>query len=331
MKSSNIGGQAVMEGIMMRHKEKYSIAVRRPDHEIELKVEDYKCIFGKAAFWRKPVIRGVVSFVDSLVMGTKCLMYSAEIAGEEEDEEDKAKTAHLTEEEKAARKEKEDKQFQWLLYVTVAVSIVISIAAFMLLPYVLASFCRKIGASEFVVTIVEAFVKLALFMGYMLLISRMKDIQRTFMYHGAEHKCINCVEHGLPLTVENVMKSSRQHKRCGTSFLFLVMLVSIILHFVFVLVPFYWVRLFGRLLMVPVVSGISFEIIQWAGRTDSKFADMMSKPGLAMQKLTTIEPTPDMVEVAIAAVEAVFDWKAYLKEEFGIDAGDSGETENEEP
>lgn len=328
MKSSNIGGQAVMEGIMMRHKDKYSIAVRRPDQGIELKVEDYKCVFGKAAIWRKPIIRGVVSFVDSLVMGTKCLMYSAEIAGDEEDEDYAAKTAHLTEEEKAARKAKEDKQFQWLLYVTVAVSIVVSVAAFMLLPYALASLCRKVGASEFVVTVVEAFVKLALFMGYMLLISRMKDIQRTFMYHGAEHKCINCVEHGLPLTVENVMKSSRQHKRCGTSFLFLVMLVSIVLHFVFVLVPFYWVRLFGRLLMVPVVSGISFEIIQWAGRTDSRLADMMSKPGLAMQKLTTIEPTPDMVEVAIAAVEAVFDWKAYLKEEFGADTGDTEETEN---
>ena len=139
------------------------------------------------------------------------------------------------------------------------------------------------------------------------------------MYHGAEHKCINCVEHGLPLTVENVLKSSRLHKRCGTSFLFLVMLVSIVLHFVFVLVPVYWVRLFGRLLMVPVVAGISFEIIQWAGRTDSKFADIMSKPGLAMQKFTTKEPTADMVEVAIKAVEAVFDWRAYLKEEFDLD------------
>lgn len=139
------------------------------------------------------------------------------------------------------------------------------------------------------------------------------------MYHGAEHKCINCVEHGLPLTVENVMASSRQHKRCGTSFLFLVMLVSIFLHFIFVLVPVYWVRLFGRLLMVPVVAGISFEIIQWAGRSDSKIADFFSKPGLAMQKLTTKEPTADMAEVAIKAVEAVFDWRAYLKEEFGVE------------
>ena len=248
MKSSNIGGQAVMEGIMMRHKDKYSIAVRRPDNEIELKVEDYKCVFGNAKFLKYPLIRGVVSFVDSLVVGTKCLMYSAEIAGDEEDEEDKQKNAALSEEELAAKKAKEDKQFKWLLYVTVAVSIVVSVAAFMLLPYALASLCRRVGASEFAVTIVEAFVKLALFMGYMLLISRMKDIQRTFMYHGAEHKCINCVEHGLPLTVDNVLASSRLHKRCGTSFLFLVMLVSIFLHFIFVLVPFYWVRLFGSFL-----------------------------------------------------------------------------------
>ena len=320
MKSSNIGGQAVMEGIMMRHKDKYSIAVRRPDNEIELKVEDYKCVFGNAKFLKYPLIRGVVSFVDSLVVGTKCLMYSAEIAGDEEDEEDKQKNAALSEEELAAKKAKKDKQFKWLLYVTVAVSIVVSVAAFMLLPYALASLCRRVGASEFAVTIVEAFVKLALFMGYMLLISRMKDIQRTFMYHGAEHKCINCVEHGLPLTVDNVLASSRLHKRCGTSFLFLVMLVSIFLHFIFVLVPFYWVRLFGRLLMVPVVAGISFEIIQWAGRSDSKLADFFSKPGLAMQKLTTKEPTADMAEVAIKAVEAVFDWKAYLKEEFGVES-----------
>ena len=311
MRSSNIGGQAVMEGIMMRHKDKYSIAVRRPDQEIELKVEDYKCIFGNHAFLKKPIIRGVVSFVDSLVVGTKCLMYSAEIAGDEEDEGTVRKNEQLTEEERSAKKAKEDKQFKWLLYITVAISMVVSVAAFMFLPYVLASLIRGVGASEFLVTIVEAFVKLALFMGYM--------FQRPFMYHGAEHKCINCVEHGLPLTVENVLKSSRLHKRCGTSFLFLVMLVSIVLHFVFVAVPFYWVRLLGRLLMVPVVAGISFEIIQWAGRSDSKIADFFSKPGLAMQKLTTKEPTADMAEVAIKAVEAVFDWRAYLKEEFGVE------------
>ena len=314
-----------MEGIMMRHKDKYSVGVRRPDGEIELKIEDYKCTFGNAKFLRWPLIRGVVSFVDGLVIGTKCLMYSAEIAGDEEDEEEARKNAALSETERAAKKEKEDKQFKWLLYVTVTVSIVVSVAAFMLLPYALASLIRKAGASEFLVTVVEAFVKMALFLGYMFLISRMKDIQRTFMYHGAEHKCINCVEHGLPLTVENVMKSSRQHKRCGTSFLFLVMLVSICLHFIFVLVPFYWLRLLGRLLMVPVVAGISFEMIQWAGRTDSKLASVLSKPGLAMQKLTTKEPTADMAEVAIKAVEAVFDWRAYLKEEFNWKPGEEAD------
>ena len=187
----------------------------------------------------------------------------------------------------------------------------------MILPYFISLLFQKLTDSQLLISIAEGVVRILIFVGYILLISRMKDIQRTFMYHGAEHKCINCVEHGMPLTVENVMASSRQHRRCGTSFLFLVMLVSICLHFVFVLVPVYWVRLFGRLLMVPVVAGISFEMIQWAGRTDSKLADFFSKPGLAMQKLTTKEPTPDMVEVAIKAVEAVFDWKQYLKDEFG--------------
>ena len=308
-----------MEGIMMRHKDKYSVGVRRPDKEIEVKIEDYKPVFGKAEIWKKPLLRGVAGFVDSLVIGTKCLMYSAEIAGDEEDEEEKKINESLTAEELEKKKQKEDRLFKVLLYVTVAISIVISIVAFMFLPYILASFLRKVGASEIIVTIVEAFVKLALFIGYMFAISRMKDIQRTFMYHGAEHKCINCVENGLPLTVENVMKSSRLHRRCGTSFLFLVMLVSIFLHFIFVLVPVFWVRLLGRLLMVPVVAGISFEIIQWAGRSDTACAAFFSKPGLAMQKFTTKEPTPDMAEVAIKAVEAVFDWRAYLKEEFGTE------------
>ena len=164
MKPSNIGGQAVMEGIMMRHKDKYAVAVRRPDKEIELKVEDYKCTFGKAAFWKKPIIRGVVSFVDGLVVGTKCLMYSAEIAGDEEDEEEAAKNAKLTEEELSAKKQKEAKQFQWLLYITVAFSIVISVAAFMLLPYALASLLRKVGTSEFGVTVAEAFENLYCFL-----------------------------------------------------------------------------------------------------------------------------------------------------------------------
>ena len=315
MKPSNIGGQAVMEGIMMRHKDKYAVAVRRPDKEIEIKVEDYKCTFGKAGFLKWPIIRGVVSFVDGLVVGTKCLMYSAEIAGDEEDEKEAAKNAALSEEELSAKKAKEAKQFQWLLYITVAISIIFSVAAFMWLPYALASLLRKVGASEFGVTVAEAFVKLALFLGYMFLISRMKDIQRVFMYHGAEHKCINCVEHGLELNVENVMKSSREHKRCGTSFLLFVMIVSIIF-FLFIRVSSPVLRVVIRLLLMPVIAGVSYEIIRLAGKSDNKIVALLSKPGLMLQHLTTREPEPEMAEVAIAAVEAVFDWRSYLKENF---------------
>lgn len=312
MKSSNIGGQAVMEGIMMRSGDQYSIGVRKPDGEIEVKVEPYKSWAKDSSIWKLPVFRGVASFFESLIVGIQCLMYSASFIEDEEEEDTGKPKKEKTEE----QKEKEEK---WLMYGTMTFSVVFSIALFIMLPYFLANFLRHVTTSEGLIAVAEACVRMILFLGYLVLISRMKDIQRVFMYHGAEHKCINCVEHGLPLTVENVLASSRQHKRCGTSFLFLVMLVSIFLHFIFVLVPFYWVRLFGRLLMVPVVAGISFEIIQWAGRSDSKIADFFSKPGLAMQKLTTKEPTADMAEVAIKAVEAVFDWRAYLKEEFGVE------------
>lgn len=315
MKPSNIGGQAVMEGIMMRHKDKYAVAVRRPDKEIEIKVEDYKCTFGRAGFLKWPIIRGVVSFVDGLVVGTKCLMYSAEIAGDEEDEKEAAKNAALSEEELSAKKAKEAKQFQWLLYITVAISIIFSVAAFMLLPYALASLLRKVGVSEFGVTVAEAFVKLALFLGYMFLISRMKDIQRTFMYHGAEHKCINCIEHGLPLTVENVRKSSRQHKRCGTSFLFFVLAISIIL-LLLIRVESPLMRVVVRIALLPVIAGISYEVLKLAGNSENALVNLLSKPGMAIQMMTTSEPDDDMIEVAIQAVEAVFDWRAYERENF---------------
>ena len=306
MKSSNIGGQAVLEGIMMRNGGKYSVAVRKTDGEIALDVQDYKSVLPWQAPLKIPFIRGIFNFVDSLVLGMKTLMFSASFFEDEEE-------VVLTKEE--AKKQERNEKI--IMDLTVVVSVIFAIALFMVLPYFLSNIVKKYTDSRMLMTVFEGVIRLVIFLIYIFLISRTKDIKRTFMYHGAEHKCINCIEHGLELNVENVRKSSRQHKRCGTSFLFLVMLVSICLHFVFVLVPIYWVRLFGRLLMVPIVSGISFEMIQWAGRTDSKFADIMSKPGLAMQKLTTKEPTEDMVEVAIKAVEAVFDWKAYLKTEFG--------------
>ena len=200
-----------------------------------------------------------------------------------------------------------------MLYVTVAVSIVISVAAFMLLPYALASLCRKVGASEVVVTFVEAFVKLGLFMGYMILISRMKDIQRTFMYHGAEHKCINCIENGARLTPENVKNSSRYHKRCGTSFLFFVMFISIVF-FIFIRVDNTALQILIRILLIPVIAGVSYEVIRWAGKNDNAFVRVLSKPGMWFQKLTTREPDMDMIEVAIRAVEEVFDWRQFIAE-----------------
>lgn len=308
MKSSNIGGQAVLEGIMMKNKTRYAVAVRKPDQQIEVCVKEYKGIIPWQGVYKVPFIRGIFNFIDSLVLGMKTLTYSASFFEEEEGEV-------LTEQEA----QKQEKQEKIMMGFTVAFSIVAAVGIFMVLPYFLSDLLKNYISSRGVLTALEGVIRMVVFLLYIGLISRMKDIQRTFMYHGAEHKCINCVEHGLPLTVENVLASSRQHKRCGTSFLFLVMIVSIFLHFIFVLVPVYWVRLFGRLLMVPIVAGISFEIIQWAGRSDSKIADFFSKPGLAMQKLTTKEPTADMAEVAIKAVEAVFDWRAYLKEEFDLE------------
>ena len=316
MKSSNIGGQAVMEGIMMRHKDVYSVAVRKPDKEIEVKVEDYKSVVKCKSLQKLPILRGVFSFIDSLVVGTKCLMYSATFF---EDEEDLKKREQLEGEEKEKELAKKEKADKALMTGTVILSVVLSVGLFIVLPYLLASLLRNIGVSETGVTLAEAGVRIALFLAYMLLISKIQDIQRVFMYHGAEHKCINCVEHGLPLNVENVMKSSRFHKRCGTSFLFFVIIISIIFFLgFFAVVPIktMWLRVLVRILLVPVIAGVSYEVIRLAGNSDNSIVAFFSKPGMALQKLTTKEPTPDMAEVAIQAVEAVFDWKAYLKENF---------------
>lgn len=312
MKSSNIGGQAVMEGIMMRCGDRYSVGVRKPDGEIEVKVEPYKSWGKGKKLWKLPVFRGVLSFFESLVVGMKCLMYSASFIEEEDEPEQKEK---LTKEEKRENDQKKEKQEQWMMYGTVAFSVILSIALFILLPYFIAGFLCHITNSELLISIAEACVRMLLFLGYLLLISRMKDIQRVFMYHGAEHKCINCVEHGLELNVDNVMKSSREHKRCGTSFLLFVMIVSIIF-FLFIRVSSPWLRVVVRLLLLPVIAGVSYEIIRLAGSSDNWFVTMLSKPGLALQRLTTREPEPEMAEVAIKAVEAVFDWKAYLEENF---------------
>ena len=295
MKYSGVGGQAVMEGVMMRNGDTYAVAVRKPDHEIEVKTDHYKGPGNEHILRKIPILRGVISFVDSLYLGMSTLMFSASFF---EDEEDNAK-------------KKDDKL---LMGGTVALSIVLALAIFFVLPYFLSGlFCRFI-TSDILIALIEGLIRLAIFIGYIYAISFMPDIKRVFMYHGAEHKCINCIEHGLELNVENVRKSSKEHKRCGTSFLLIVMLISIVF-FMFVRVDSKILRLVIRLLLIPVIAGVSYEFIRFAGRYDNWFVNLISKPGLWMQRLTTSEPDDDMIEVGIASVEAVFDWKTWQKEQ----------------
>lgn len=313
MKYSCIGGQAVMEGIMMKNGDKYAVAVRKLDNDIEIKVDECHSFIKNKKILTLPLIRGMFNFVDSLVLGMKSLMYSAEFFMEDEEEEkEKAKKK----EKKEKTEKQKDSENSLLLGLTVAFSIVMSVAIFMILPYFISQLFQKITDSQLILSIAEGVMRIAIFMTYIVLISRMKDIQRTFMYHGAEHKCINCIEHGMDLTVENVRKSSRLHKRCGTSFLLIVMVVSIIM-FLFIRVSSPILRVVVRLLLLPVVAGISYEFIRLAGRSENKFVELLSKPGMAMQKMTTKEPTDDMIEVAIASVEAIYDWKEFITENFG--------------
>ena len=308
MKSSNIGGQALLEGIMMRHGDDYAVAVRKPDGEIFVQKEEYHSVIKWKALTKIPFIRGVFNFIDSMVLGIKTLMFSAEFY---EDEEEVKSEKELTEEE-IAKKEKQEK---WMMNATVAISVVIAVAVFMVLPYFLSSLLKPLMPSYHLRTLVEGFVRIGIFILYIALISRMDDIQRTFMYHGAEHKCINCIEHGLPLTVDNVRISSRQHKRCGTSFLFFVLAISIIL-LMLIQVESPLMRVIVRIALIPVIAGISYEVLKLAGRSENPIINLLSRPGLAIQKLTTKEPDDSMIEVAIQAVEAVFDWRAYEAENF---------------
>ena len=307
MKSSNIGGQAVMEGIMMRHKDVYSVAVRKPDKEIEVKVEDYKSVVKCKSLQKLPILRGVFSFIDSLVVGTKCLMYSATFF---EDEEDLKKREQLEGEEKEKELAKKEKADKALMTGTVILSVVLSVGLFIVLPYLLASLLRNIGVSETGVTLAEAGVRIVLFLAYMLLISKMQDIQRVFMYHGAEHKSIACYEAGKELTVENVRESCRFHPRCGTSFIFVMLIFSIIFSTVLskifpsiAQVRVLWMLL--KLAFIPLLMGVGYEFIKYAGKHDNLLVKILSAPGLWMQRLTTKEPTDDIIEVGIESLKAV--------------------------
>lgn len=302
MKYSGIGGQAVMEGVMMRNKDTYAVAVRKSDGEIIVEQKEYQSIFGNSAFVKLPLVRGVVNFIDSLVLGMRCLTYSASFF-----EEEGAKTETHADETARAKK-KEDA----VMGGTVALSIVLAVAIFMLLPYWLSTFFARLGWSDTGIAVMEGVIRVTVFLVYVVGISLMKDIQRVYMYHGAEHKCINCIEHGMDLTVDNVRESSRIHKRCGTSFLFFVIIVSVVL-FIFIRVESPALRVVLRLLLIPVIAGISYELIRLAGRSDGTLIGWLSKPGMLLQRLTTREPDDDMIEVGIASVEAVFDWKAYVQ------------------
>lgn len=310
MKYSGVGGQAVMEGVMMKNQNRYAVAVRKPDHQIDVKVEEYKGTVKSEKIRHLPIVRGVVNFVESLILGMRTLMYSASFFEDEEAEQKKL----LSEEERKKLEAKEKKQEKAMMGGTVAFSIVFALALFFALPYFLSGFFHKVIASETLIALIEGGIRLAIFVAYIAIISLTPDIKRVFMYHGAEHKCINCIEHGLELNVENVKKSSKQHKRCGTSFMLIVMLISIVF-FMFIRVDSRILQLCLRLLLIPVIAGVSYEFIRLAGRYDNWVVNALSKPGLWMQSLTTKEPDDEMIEVGIASVEAVFDWKTWQKEE----------------
>lgn len=304
MKNSGIGGQAVLEGIMMRNKDKYAIAVRKPDKEIELVVKDSKMLTDKYKWLNYPIIRGVFNFIDSMVTGISTITYSASFY-DDPAEQKKTKADEI------GRAVFKDKLESILMAVTVIVSVILAVGLFMILPYFVSRLLKSIISSQILLNFIEGLVRVVIFLLYMVAISQMNDIKRTYMYHGAEHKCINCIENGARLTVENVMNSSRLHKRCGTSFMFLVMFISIVF-FIFIRVDNTILQVLIRVFMIPVIAGVSYEVLKWAGRNDNAFVNIVSKPGMLLQKLTTKEPDTDMVEVAIKAVEAVFDWQEFL-------------------
>ena len=308
MKYSGIGGQAVIEGIMMKNADTYATAVRKPDGTIAVEKDTYEGFAKKFNLLKIPFVRGIFVFIDSMVVGSKCLRFSASFFEDDEDSKESKFEAFL-------KKTFGDKIDNIIMTLSMIFSFVLAIGIFMLLPMALSNILKLFISNYYVIAVVEGFIRVAIFIIYILIISMVPDIKRTFMYHGAEHKCINCLENGLELNVDNVLKSSREHKRCGTSFIFIVMIISI-LCFMVIRVDNIWLRAVSRIVLVPVIAGVSYEFLSLAGKYDNFLVNILSKAGLMMQGLTTKEPTEDMVEVAIVAVEEVFDWKKYLRENF---------------
>ena len=308
---TSIGGQALIEGILMRGPEKQAIVVRDQGGNLVEKVEELRLIKDRHPILGWPLIRGTVNFLSSMVNGVKALMYSADFYPEEE-------TTEPSKFEQWLDRTFSNKKLEGLIVgLSVLLGIGLSIFLFLVLPTFLTG-----GLLHFFPdfpmwgrNLIEGVLKVAIFLLYLIFCSKQKDIYRVFQYHGAEHKCINCVEHGHPLTVKYVRESSKEHKRCGTSFILIVMVISILM-FMVIRVDTIWMRILSRIILVPVIAGISYEVLQCAGRSNSKFMDLVSRPGMWMQGLTTKEPDDSMIEVAIAATEAVFDWREYLTENF---------------
>ena len=322
MKPSGIGGMAVMEGVMMKNKEEYAIAVRKPDNEIVVQKSIHKDFSDRVKLFKLPIFRGMLAFVDSMVIGVKALNFSASFFDDEDDSQTRKKKAakNKQSESKAETADKntadnqkagDSKSNAVLMVLAVLFSIILSVALFMVLPALIIELLKKFISNRFLLSLVEGLLRLAIFICYVVFASMLTDIKRVFMYHGAEHKTINCLENGFELTVENVRWQSKQHKRCGTSFMLLVILISLLIFMIFPATGLFW-RVISRILLVPFIAGISYEFIRLAGRSESSLVNILSKPGLWMQGLTTKEPDDAMIEVAIKSVEAVFDWRAFL-------------------
>lgn len=299
-----IGGQAVIEGVMMKNMDRYAVSVRKPDGKIETKVEECVSFAEKHPLFKLPILRGMVNFLESMVIGMQTLNYSASFY-EDEEEQTEGKTEQFLEKLLGEKAEKV------IMGIVLVFSLAISIGLFMILPYIASEAAGKLIHNEYGILLMEGVIRIAIFLGYIVLISQMEDIKRVFMYHGAEHKTINCLEAGVELTPENVDNYSRLHKRCGTSFIFIVMIISMVFFF-FIRMDTIWLRIVLRLLFLPLVAGVSYEFIRLAGSSDHPLVQIFSKPGLALQKLTTKEPDHSMIEVAIASVEGAFDWREYL-------------------
>ena len=317
-RSCGIGGQAVLEGVMMKNKDVYAVSVRKPDGQIVTDTQEFGGVMKGSILKRLPFVRGVFNFVDSMILGMRTLNWSVSFY-EDEEEAEREKPSLF-------QKLFGDKADSVVMGITTAFSMVLAVLIFMMLPYFISGFLSGYIRNESLTVIIEGLIRILIFLLYVTGISAMKDIHRLYQYHGAEHKCINCIERGRPLTVKNVMRCSRQHRRCGTSFLLFVMFVSVVLFF-FIRVENSLYRMGLRILLIPVIAGISYEIIRLAGNSNHVLIRLLSAPGMWLQKLTTKEPDEDMVEVAIASVEAIFDWKAYLEDTFGY-VVDDADTDN---